>query len=133
MELFWYPFCSSIICFRPKIVSLSNRHVQVVKSQAYLHYFQNTHSKMKINNRLWMYILKMEQFGIHFVQFSQVLSVSGQKTLTISNWYVLVVKSQLDQGSFQNTRSKIKTKHQIVNVHSKWNCLIPILFSLVKY
>ena len=28
---------------------------------------------------------------------------------------------------------QIQNKHQIVNVHTKWNCLIPILSTLVKY
>ena len=26
-----------------------------------------------------------------------------------------------------------ENKHQIMNVHTKWNCLIPILSGLVKY
>ena len=26
-----------------------------------------------------------------------------------------------------------ENKHQIMNVHTKWNCLIPILSSLVMY
>ena len=26
-----------------------------------------------------------------------------------------------------------KNKHHIMNVHTNWNCLIPILFGLVKY
>ena len=36
----------------------------------------------------------MELFDTYFVQFGQVLAVSGQKTLAISNRYVYVVKSQ---------------------------------------
>ena len=28
---------------------------------------------------------------------------------------------------------KNENKHQIMNVHTKWNCLIPILSSLVMY
>ena len=28
---------------------------------------------------------------------------------------------------------KPEHKHQIMNVHTKWNCLIPILSTLVKY
>ena len=28
---------------------------------------------------------------------------------------------------------KNENKHQIMNVHTKWNCLIPILFGLIKY
>ena len=30
----------------------------------------------------------MELFDTYFVQFGQVLAVSGQKTLALSNWYM---------------------------------------------
>ena len=71
----------------------------------------------------------MELFDTNFVQFGQVLAVSGQKTLAISNRYVQVVKSQMHLDYFQSTPSKMKTNiMQIMNVHTKWNCLIPILF-----
>ena len=57
----WYLFCSvwsSISCFTPENISyISNRYVQVIKSQPHLDYFQNTHSKIKTNIRLWMYTL----------------------------------------------------------------------------
>ena len=36
-------------------------------------------------------------------------------------------------GLFSEHLLQIQNKHQIVNVHTKWNCLIPILFTLVKY
>ena len=36
----------------------------------------------------------MQLFDTHFVQFGQVLAVSGTKTLAISNRYLQVVKSQ---------------------------------------
>ena len=75
----------------------------------------------------------MELFDTNFVWFGQVLAVSVQKTLAIRNRYVEVAKSQPHLGYFQNTHSKINKKHQIMNVHTKLNCLIPILFSLVKY
>ena len=52
----------------------------------------------------------MELFDTHFVWFGQVLAVSGMKTLTEN-----------------------ENKYQIMNVHTKWNCLIPILSGLVKY
>ena len=42
----------------------------------------------------------MELFDTHFVQFGQVLAVSGQKTLAIRNRYVEVVKSQLHLDYF---------------------------------
>ena len=51
----------------------------------------------------------MELFDTYFVQFGQVLAVSGQKTLAIRNRYVEVAKSQLHLGYFQNTHSKMKT------------------------
>ena len=74
----------------------------------------------------------MELFDTHFVWFGQLLVVSGQKTLAISNQYVCgkitTVPRLFSEHSFQN-----ENKHQIMNVHTKWNCLIPILFGLVKY
>ena len=75
----------------------------------------------------------MELFDTYFVWFGQVLAVSRMKMLVISHRCVQVIKSQPYQGSFQNTHSKMKKKHQIMNVHTKWNCLIPILSGLVKY
>ena len=51
----------------------------------------------------------MELFDTYFVQFGQVLAVSGQKMLAIRNRYVEVVKSQLHLDYFQNTHSKMKT------------------------
>ena len=76
----------------------------------------------------------MELFDTHFVWFGQIIAVSGQKTLAISNRYVYVsgkittVPRLFSEHSLQN-----ENKHQIMNVHTKWNCLIPILFGLVKY
>ena len=51
----------------------------------------------------------MEMFDTYFVQFGQVLAVSGKKMLAISNRYVEVAKSQLHLDYFQNTHSKVKT------------------------
>ena len=51
----------------------------------------------------------MELFDTYFVQFGQILAVSGQKTLAIRNQYVAVAKSQPHLDYFQNTHSKIKT------------------------
>ena len=41
---------------------------------------------------------------------------------------ITTVPRLLSEHSLQN-----ENKHQIMNVHTKWNCLIPILFGLVKY
>ena len=51
----------------------------------------------------------MELFDTHFVQFGQVLAVSGQKTLAKSNRYVVVAKSQPHLDYFPNTHSEMKT------------------------
>ena len=84
----------------------------------------------------------MELFDTHFVWFGQVLAVSGQKTLALYK-NRQVIKSQLYLDSISDEISdKITTvprlfsehshqdekKHQIMNVHTKWNCLIPSLF-----
>ena len=130
----WYLFCpvwSSISCFRDENVSLSHRCVQVVKSQPYQGSFQNTHSKMKTNIRLWMYTLN----GIVWYLFCPVwssISCFRDENVSLSHRCVQVLKSQPYKGSFQNTLQN-ENKHQIMNVHTKWNCLIPILSSLVEY
>ena len=51
----------------------------------------------------------MELFDTYSVQFSQVLPVSGQKTLAISILSVELAKSQPRLDYFQITHSKIKT------------------------
>ena len=51
----------------------------------------------------------MELFDTYFVQFGQVLAVSGQKTLAIRNRYVAVAKSQPHLDYFHKTHSKMKT------------------------
>ena len=51
----------------------------------------------------------MEMFDTHFVEFGQVLAVSGQKRLAIRNRYVAVAKSQPHLDYFQKTHSKMKT------------------------
>ena len=75
----------------------------------------------------------MELFDTYFVQFGQVLAVSGKKTLVISHQCVQVVKSQPVPRLFSEHSLQNENKHQIMNVHAKWNCFIPILSGLVKY
>ena len=76
----------------------------------------------------------MELFDTYFVQFGQVLAVSDQKTLAIRNRYVCRSgKITTAPSLFSEHSLKNQNKHQIMNVLTKWNSLIPILFSLVKY
>ena len=44
---------------------------------------------------------------------------------------MLAVKDDLKRGEYTNAMHN--GKHQIMYVHTKWNCLIPILSSLVMY
>ena len=75
----------------------------------------------------------MELFDTYFVWFGQVLPVSGKKTL--------VYKSPMCRGGKITTISRLfsehllqdENKHQIMNVHTKWNYLIPIFSGLVKF
>ena len=73
----------------------------------------------------------MELFDTDFVWSGPVLSVSWMILLVTTNRYVgktTIVPTQFSEHLLQN-----ENKHQIMNVHIKWNCLIPILYSLVKY
>ena len=135
----WYPFClawSIISCFRSENVSYTSEgRLWVIKlHNRYLGSLQNTHSKIENKHQIMNVHTKWNCFDYPFLfYFGQILAVSGQKTLAIRNRHVWVIKSQLYLGSLQNTHSKIENKHQIMNVHTKWNCLIPILSTLVKY
>ena len=44
---------------------------------------------------------------------------------------IYVPKLLSDHSKHKTTTTK--NKHQIMNVQTKWNCLIPVLSSLVKY
>ena len=101
----WCLFCLVWSSISWKTLAISNRYIQVVKSQPHLNYFQNTHSKMKTNIRLWMHTLN----GSVWCLFCLVWSSISWKTLAISNRYIQVVKSQPHLNYFQNTHSKMKT------------------------
>ena len=75
----------------------------------------------------------MELFDTYFDVFGGVLAVSGQKTLAISNRLCRSGKITTAPRLFSEHSLKNENKHQIMNVHTKWNCLIPILMSLVEY
>ena len=79
----------------------------------------------------------MELFDTYSVQFSQVVwssigrfmveNVSHKSPMCISG-KIATVPRLFAEHLLQN-----ENKHQIMNVHTKWKCLIPILSSLVKY
>ena len=75
----------------------------------------------------------MELFDTHFVYIGQVLLVSGLKMLVTSHGYYISGKIATVPRLFSEHLFQLQNKHQIVNVHTKWNCLIPILSTLVKY
>ena len=115
-----------------KLLVTCNRYVQVVESPPYLDSFLNTHFKMKTNIRVWMYTpngtvwypfclvwLSISCFRIEIVSYKWPICTKGKIT-TVPRLFL--------KHSLQN-----ENKHPIMNVHTKWNCLIPILYSLVKY
>ena len=100
------------------------------KWQPYLDYFQNTYSKMKTNFRLLMYTpnwtvwypfcllwSKIVCFRDEIVSYKWPIHISGKIT---------TVPRLFSEHLLQNDK-----KHQIMIVHTKWNCLIPILSTLV--
>ena len=98
--------------------------------------FWNTCPKSKINSRLWMYTPNGTAWYLFCLVWSSISYFRDE--FVRSNQYVQVVKSQPHLDCFWNTYSKMKTNirsvfHQIMNVYTKWNCLIPILSCVVKY
>ena len=131
----WYLFClvwSSISCFRDENVSHKSPMCVSGKSQPYQGSFQNTYSKMKSNIRLWMYTLNGTVWYLFCLDWSSigcfsVENVSRKSPMCISG-KITTVPRLFSEHSLQN-----ENKHQIMNVHTEWNCLIPILSGLVKY
>ena len=76
----------------------------------------------------------MEMFDTHFVWFGQVLVVSAMKRY-VSHKSPICISGKITTlpRLFSEHLNQIENKHQIMNVHTKWNCLIPILSGLVKY
>ena len=76
----------------------------------------------------------MELFDTYFVWFGHVLAVSGKKTLVIIKSPMCISgKITTVPRLFSEHLLQDENKHQIMNVQTKWNCLIPILSGLVKY
>ena len=75
----------------------------------------------------------MELFDTYFAWFSQILAVSGMKTLVISHRLCISGKITTVPRLFSEHSLQNDNKQQIMNVHTKWNCLKPIFSGLVKY
>ena len=62
----------------------------------------------------------MGLFDTHFVQFGQVLPISGLKLLVTSIRYVYIARSgkiTTEPKLFSENLHQMKNKHQIMNVH----------------
>ena len=75
----------------------------------------------------------MELFDTHFVWFGQVLAVSGDENVSHKSPMCIGGKITTVPRLFSEHLLQDENKHQIMNVQTKWNCLIPILSGLVKY
>ena len=75
----------------------------------------------------------MELFDTDFVWFGQVLAVSGKKNVSHKSPMCIGGKITTVPKLFSEHLLQDENKHQIMNVQTKWNCLIPILSGLVKY
>ena len=76
----------------------------------------------------------MELFDTHFDWFGQVLAVSGMKTLR-SHKSPMCIGGKITTVPWLVSEHLLQdeNKHQIMNVQTKWNCLIPILSGLANY
>ena len=76
----------------------------------------------------------MELFDTHFVWFGQVLAVRFRDE-NVSHKSPMCIGGKITTVPrlFSEYLLQDENKHQIMNVQTKWNCLIPILSGLVKY
>jgi len=71
----------------------------------------------------------MELFDTHLIVCFVFFQARKQLQVTNSTSGKITTISRLfSEHLLQNEK-----QHQIMNVHTKWNCLITILYSLVKY
>ena len=75
----------------------------------------------------------MELFDTYFVWFGQVLAVFRDENISHKSSMCIGGKITTVPRLFSEHLLQDKNKHQIMNVQTKWNCLIPILSGLVKY
>ena len=75
----------------------------------------------------------MELFDTHFVYFGQSISCFRSENVSYKWRTRISGKIMTLPRLFSEHSLQIENKHQIMNVHTKWNCLIPILSTLVKY
>ena len=133
-----------ITCFRAEIVSYKYRirirgkitSVPRLFSE-HLHQMKNKHQIMNVHIK-WDCLIP-----ILSSLYSQVLPISGLKWVSNSPMLCVQVSDTLKSSVqskitsvprlFSEHLHQMKIKHQIMNVHIKWDCLIPILSSLVKY
>ena len=73
----------------------------------------------------------MELFDTHFVYYGHVLLVSGLKVLVVTGRSSGKITTTPRLVSIHLIKNE--NKHLIVNVHTKWNCLIPILSTMGMY
>ena len=118
MELFdthFFQFGQVLAVSGTKMLAISNHYLQVVKSQQHLDYFQNTHSKMKTNIKLWMYTLN----GTVWYRFCSVWSsISCFRHKNVSYKWPLLTSGKITTVPrlFSDHSLKKENKHQIMNV-----------------
>ena len=134
-ETVWYLFClvwSSISCFRDENVSHKSPTCISDKITTVPRLF----SEHSLQNEIKHQIMNVHTKGTVWYLFCLVWSsiscfrdenVSHKSPMFISD-KITTVPRLFSEHSLQD-----ENKHQIMNVHTKWNCLIPILSGLVKY
>ena len=94
----------------------------------YLNNFQNTPKAKQASCRLWMYIL----YGTVWYPFCLVWSSNTCfRSENVSCKRPLLISGKIVPRLFSDYLPQMENKHQTMNVHTIWNCLMPIL-SIVK-
>ena len=90
----------------------------MIKSQPYQGSFQNTHSKMKTNIRLWMYTLNGTVWYLFCLDWS---SISCFRDENVSHKSPVYISGKITTvpGLFSDHSLKNENKHQIMNVHTE--------------
>ena len=132
----WYPFClvwSSISCFRDENVSHKSPmciggKITTVPRLFSEHLLQdeNKHQIMNVQTK-WNCLIPILIYEWSIISCFREENVSHKSPMCISGKITTVPRL------FSEHLLQDENKHQIMNVQTKWNCLIPILSGLVKY
>ena len=107
------------IRIRDKITSVPKLFSEPLHQMKNKHQIMNVHIKWDCLIPILSSLVKYSNFRVEIVSYKYPIRIRDKITSV--------------PKLFSEPLHQMKNKHQIMNVHIKWDCLIPILSSLVKY